>query len=441
VPTFGGADQRVVQPFSYPRGFFGVPTIAPAAINAQLFPGGLCVSTNLTDAQIAAGNVACPFSPGLFIGIDRLNKVVAPGHALIPANAVINITNVQQLSGLSPQQFADQASVAVGKTPGFFFWGPFGALTHAAIPPQLFPTSIDGSFDTPYTTSVSIGVQREIGKDLVVQADYYHREINNLLGIRQSNLTFNSRAGARTFLPPFTAGAIATFGPWYSGVYDALILSFNKRLSRRFVLNGDYAFAKETDNQLGINALPSDSFIGVAPVVTSVEPGNVIRTNANGPYTRANGRFVAGAGSFVYGPDLDKGPSDLSVDHTFQLNGLVVLPWQLQISGIFRAQSGFHYSRTGSSADPDGNGTLNGIDLGPGRNAFTSPAYVNLDMRFTKRFDIGERVKVHALFELFNVFNRQNPAAIETVLNSPNFGRLKQVLPGREGQIGLRVEF
>lgn len=439
VPSFGGADQRVVQPFSYPRGFFGVPTIAPAAINASLFPGGLCVSTNLTDAQIAAGNIACPFSPGLFIGIDRLNKVVAPGHALIPANAVINIANIQQLSGLSPQQYADQASIAVGKTPGFFFWGPFGALTHAAIPPQLFPTSIDGSFDTPYTTSVGIGVQREIGKDLVVQIDYYHREINNLLGVRQSNLTFNSRAGARTFLPPFTAGAIATFGPWYSGVYDGLIVSFNKRLSRRFVLNGDYAYAKETDNQMGINNLPSDSFIGVAPVVSSTENG-VLRTNANGPYTRANGRFVAAAGSFVYGPDLDKGPSDLAVDHTFQLNGLVYLPWQVQISGIFRAQSGFHYSRTGSSADPDGNGTLQGIDLVAGRNAFTSPAYVNLDMRFTKRFDIGERFKVHALFEFFNLLNRQNPAAVETVAPT-TFGTLKQILPGREGQIGLRIEF
>ena len=439
VPSFGGADQRAVQPFSYPRGFFGVPTIAPAAINASLFPGGLCVSPNLTDAQIAAGNVACPFSPGLFIGIDRLNKVVAPGHALIPANAVINIANIQQLSGLTPQQFLDQASISVGKAPGFFFWGPFGALTHAAIPPQLFPTRIDGSFDTPYTNSVGIGVQREFGKDLVVQVDYFHREMNNILGVRHSNLTFNSRAGARTFLPPFTAGAIATFGPWYSGVYDAVIVSFNKRLSRRFVLNGDYAYAKETDNQLGINALPSDSFIGVAPVVSSVEAG-VPRTNANGPYTRANGRFVAAAGSFVYGPDLDKGPSDLSVDHSFQLNGLVLLPWQVQISGIFRAQSGFHYSRTGSSADPDGNGTLNGIDLGPGRNAFTSPAYVNLDMRFTKRFDIGERFKVHALFEFFNLLNRQNPAAVETV-TSTNFGTLKQVLPGREGQIGLRIEF
>src|SRR5262249_11948015 len=140
------------------------------------------------------------------------------------------------------------------------------------------------------------------------------------------------------------------------------------------------------------------------------------------------------------GPNLDKGPSDLSVNHTFQLNGLLLLPWQIQLSGIFRAQSGFHYSRTGSSADPDGNGTLNGIDLGPGRNGFTSPPYVNLDMRFTKRFDIGERVKIHALFEFFNLLNRQNRAAVETV-GIPTFGQLKQVLPGREGQIGFRVEF
>src|ERR1700752_4560762 len=105
VPAFGGADRRVVQPFSYPRGFFGVPTLAPAAINASLFPGGLCVSPNLTDAQITTGNVACPFSPGLFIGIDRLNKVVAGGHALIPAGVVINVNNIQQLSGLSPDQY------------------------------------------------------------------------------------------------------------------------------------------------------------------------------------------------------------------------------------------------------------------------------------------------------------------------------------------------
>ncbi len=440
VPAFGGADRRVVQPFSYPRGFFGVPTLAPAAINASLFPGGLCVSPNLTDAQIAAGNVACPFSPGLFIGIDRLNRVVAPGHSLIPANAVINLSNIQSLSGLTPDQYLAQAATAVGKTPGFFFWGPFGALSHAAIPAQLFPTDIDRSFETPFTESLSIGLQQEI-KNLVFEVDYYHRNIKNLLGVRETNIAFSSRASSRSFLPPFTAGPIQTFGPWYEGEYDGLIVSFTRRFSRRFTLSGNYAFAEETDNQLGVTTLPSDSFVGIAPLVTETGTG---RTNASGSFTRANGRFVAQAGTFVNGPDLDKGPSDLSVAHTFQINGLVELPWQFQVSGIFRTQSGFHYSRQPLALeDADGDGTFNAIDHGPGRNAFTSPAFINLDMRVAKRFNITERVKVQALFELFNVFNRQNPAAVQVqqnIVNSP-FGSLRQVLPGREGQVGLRLEF
>lgn len=439
VPAFGGADRRVVQPFSYPRGFYGVPTLAPALINSTLFPGGLCVSPNLTDAQITAGNLACPFSAGLFIGIDRLNRVVAPGHAFIPANSVINISNIQSLSGLSPDQYLLQAAAAVGKAPGFFFWGPFGALSHAAIPAQLFPTDIDRSFKTPFTSSISIGVQQEI-KNVVIEADYYHRKMNNLLGLRETNISFASRASSRQFLPPFTAGPIRTFGPWYEGTYDGFVISFTRRFARRFTLSGNYAFADETDNQLGINSLPSDSFVGIAPVVTESITG---RTNANSSFVRANGRFVAQANTFVNGPDLDKGPSDLSVDHTFQLNGLLELPWQFQVSGIFRAQSGFHFSQQGASEDPDGDGTFNTINHGPGRNAFTAPPFVNLDLRVAKRFNLTERVKLQALFEFFNVFNRQNPAAVETrpgVTGSP-FNSLRQVLPGREGQVGLRLEF
>jgi hypothetical protein len=440
VPVFGGADRRVVQPFSYPRGFFGVPTLAPAAINASLFPGGLCVSPNLTDAQIAAGNIVCPFSPGLFIGVDRLNGVVAPGHALIPANAVINISNIQALSGLTPDQYLVQAAAAVGKAPGFFFWGPFGALSHNAIPAQLFPTDIDRSFKTPFTSSISIGVQQEI-KNVVIEADFYHRKMNNLLGIREANISFASRAASRQFLPPFTAGPIRTFGPWYEGTYNGLVISFTRRFARRFMLNGSYAFADETDNQLGIDTLPSDSFVGIAPIVTESGTG---RTNQNSSFVRANGRFVAKAGTFVNGPDLDKGPSDLSVDHTLQLNGLLELPWQFQVSGIFRAQSGFHFSRQALALeDPDGDGTFNVIDHGPGRNAFTAPPYVNLDLRVGKQFKITERVKLQTLFEFFNVFNRQNAAAVETRQNTVNspFGSLRQVLPGREGQVGVRLEF
>jgi len=353
---------------------------------------------------------------------------------------VINISNIQQISGLSPDQYLLQAAAAIGKPAGFFFWGPFGVLSHAAIPAQLFPTDIDRSFKTPFTTSYGIGVQREIGKSIVVTADFYHRNMNDMLGIREANIAFQSRSNARQFLPPFTAGPIRTFGPWYEGTYDALVLSFTKRFSKRFQLSGNYAFADQTDNQLGINSLPTDNFIGIAPVVSSTEAG-VLRTNANGGYTRANGRFVAAAGSFVNGPDLDKGPSDLSVDHTFQINGLLELPWQVQLSGIFRAQSGFHYSRTGSASDPDGNGTLTGIDFVAGRNAFTAPPFANLDMRFAKRIDFTERLKMQVMLEFFNILNRQNTASVFTTGSDPNFGKKAQVLPGREGQFGFRFEF
>ncbi len=445
VPAFGGADRRVVQPFSYPRGFYGVPTLVVALVNGSLFPpNGLCVSPNLTDAQIASSGATCPVGPSQpYVGIDRLNRVVAAGRQPIAANAVINQANVQSLSGLTPDQYLTQAAAAVGMANGFFFWGPFGALTHGAVPAQLAPTAVDANFATPYTIAFSVGVQRELGKNLVLEADYHHREIKNILGLRQANLRFQSRVTGRSFDPPFTAGPITTYGPYYQGKYDAVVLSLNKRMSNRFLLGANYTYARSTDNNLGVNTLPSDSFVGIVPQVTETSTG---QSNANGSFTASNGRFVAQAGTFLNGPDFDKGPSDLSLDHIFQVNGLVELPWQFQIGGIFRAQSGFHFSRNANpTEDPDGNGTFNTIDhgSGAGRNAFTAPAYVNLDMRFAKRFDIGERVKVQVLFEFFNMFNRKNAAAVEQNAQSAvtPFGRPVQVLPGREGQIGFRVEF
>jgi len=63
-------------------------------------------------------------------------------------------------------------------------------------------------------------------------------------------------------------------------------------------------------------------------------------------------------------------------------------------------------------------------------------------MRFAKRIDFTERVKLQVLFEFFNLLNRQNPAAVFTSLQQPDiFGTKAQVLPGREGQIGFRFEF
>lgn len=447
VPAYGGTDQRNVQYFVFPRLFYGSPSFVSSIAMLSGLPGG-CFSNslvgNLTDAQIAASGARCPVVPSLpFIGIDRLNTVVAAGHAPIPANSVVTVDNVQTLTGLTPQEYADRASAAIGQSQGYFTFGPTGHLTNIIIPAQLRPTAIADSFDTPHTLGYNVGVQRELTTDMAIEVDYFHRDIRNLLGIRSANIAFESRVLGRRFLPPFTTGPIITFGPFYEGVYDALIVNFNKRFSRRFMLGASYTYAQATDNSLGINSHPSDAFIGTVPVVTEPSTG---RSNADGPFTRANGTLVQAAGTFLNGPDRDKGPSDLSVDHVFQANGMVELPYEIQVSGIFRAQSGFRFSQAAPSGvlvDPDGDGSANGIDINAGRNAFTAPPFVNLDMRVAKRFNVTSGVKAQVLLEFFNVLNRQNPAAVgrrQGVELEP-FGRAIQVLPGREGQIGFRIEF
>jgi hypothetical protein len=453
IPDFGGANLFRNQTVSFPRLFYGDPSTVPRL-------GGLCPSSFQTDAQIAAGGATCPVAGSTLLGVDHLNTVVAPGHAPIPANSVVSQNNVQTLTGLNPQQFADAASTAVGRQPGFFFWGGFGNLTMNFLAPKIFliPITVDPGFATPYTRAVHLGLQREITDNVVVFADYHHRDIRNILGIRTANLAFEARIPglAGTLQPGTGTRPIMSYGPWYEGTYDAFSFGMRKRLSKRFTMDAAYTWTNAIDNALnssfvsevqtglGAGALavrgPTDSFVGIPPVVKDPVTG---KTNDNGPFTASNGNPVPQAGKFYNGPDLDRGPSDLALNQTLLLNGVVRLPWQFEISGIFRAQSGFHFTAgLPLPIDVDGDGTINGVDFLSGRNHFQAPGYANLDMRFSKRFAIRERVRFQVITEFFNLLNRANPAAVEQLQNlSTPLGKPIQFLPGREGQVGLRIEF
>jgi hypothetical protein len=456
VPPFGGANLAQIQPLSYPRLFSGVPTIAPV-----ILPPNLCLSPTQTDAQLAASGATCPFGPLPYYGIDHLNKVVAPGHAVIPTNSVVNLGNIQQLSGLTPDAYLAGADAAIGVPADFLFWGPFGVLSYNVTTPSAFPVTIDPSFATPYTRSVTFGVQRQLTNDLVVTADYYHKGIENILGTRETDLSFANRVPGGGKTPGFVNG----YGPWYTGTYDAGIFALTKRLSHRFTIGGSYAYVSEHDDalcsSLGTTAISAgcyatDSFRGIPPVVSSPTGTDVLTgrpcggTNATAAFftcstKSAFGNYVPVAGKFYDGATLDSGPSDFALRHTFEVHGLVTLPWKLQFSSVFRAQSGFRYSQTsGLGTDQDGNGQFNGRDLQTGRNSFTAPPFVNMDMRVARTFVIREKFKLQALFEFFNLFNNANPAAIQLhkqpVAGVP-FGTVSQVLPGREGQIGLKLEF
>jgi outer membrane receptor protein involved in Fe transport len=461
IPGFGGAN-LVKQTFlSFPRLFYGDPSILTILFASEGLPVP-CASANLSDAQIQSMGLKCPakFPNGTnqpLYGFDHLNTVVAPGHAPIPANAVVNVNNVQALTGFTPQQFADAVSAAVGVAPGIFSYDSFGNLTigSKAFPTSGIPINVDSAFKTPYTNGFSVGLQRQISSSAMIQIDYFHKSIDDILGVRDTNLAFEARIKGHTgeTVPvgsPLTFG----YGPWFRGTYDAIGLGLTKRMSKSFALNANYTWTHETDNALNSNFVsdlqtglgaafaaatgPTDSFVGMTTLVTDPITG---QTNANGPFTASNGNPIPKAGIFYNGPNLDKGPSDLALNHTFLLYSLVQLPWKMDFSGIFRAQSGFHYTAEfANPPDVDGDGHFNGVDFLRGRNHFVAPPFVNFDMRIAKRFDFRERVRLHAYLEFFNLLNRANPAAVSGLPTS-QFAQVLQVLPGREGQVGIRIDF
>ena len=481
IPGFGGANIQRERLLSFPRLFYGNPTTLTSLFQTLGRPT-VCVSNAQTQAQVQASGATCPNGLGTTLyGIDYLNNVVAPGHAPIPANATVNIGNIQQLSGYTPDQFLAAADAAVSNFAGsdtadfptvpanYWTWDPFGNLTTIGgingTAGQV-PVSVDPKFKVPHTLNYHAGIQHQFGSNMLVTFDYYHKNIHDITTLRATNLAFEARmpGHANELVPGTGSKRIESFGPWGAGTYDAFTIGFQKRMSQRFTIQANYTFTHAVDNVLnstltseiqngeGVNFLAiaglSDSFVGVVPQVTDANSG---QTNATGAFINSNGNPVPAAGTFYNGANIDNGPSDLSLAHTFMTHGILQLPWKVELSGILRAQSGFHFGVSPANGGPDfdGDGLFNGAGLnfvGQGalyaRNSQTAPAFFNVDMRVAKRFNLGERVKAQVLFEMFNLFNRDNTAAVQGLEGgTPPLGSTLQYLPGREGQIGVRVEF
>ena len=480
IPGFGGANIQRERLLSFPRLFYGNPTILTSYFQTLGRPT-VCVSNNLTQAQITAQDLTCPNGLGTtYYGIDYLNSVVAAGHAPVPANTPVNMSNVQQLTGYTPDQFLTAADTAVANLAGtntsitvpanYWSWDPFGNLTTIGGingTAGLVPISVDPGFKVPHTFNYHVGFQRQIGSDMVITADYYHKDIEDITTVRATNLAFDARMPGFTndLIPGTGPKRIESYGPWGAGTYDGFTIGFQKRMSHNFTIQATYTYTHATDDVLnstltseiqsgeGVNFAAiyglSDSYVGKVPTVTDSNTG---QSNASGSFINSQGNFVPNAGTYYNGARIDGGPSDLSLSQTFLIHSIVQLPWKIELAGIFRAQSGFRFSVSPASGGPDfdGDGLFNGQGLyyqGLGdplyaRNSQTAPPFVNMDMRIAKRFNIDDRVKAQVLFEFFNLFNRDNPAAVQGLEGgAPSLGSTLQYLPGREGQIGVRFDF
>jgi len=80
-----------------------------------------------------------------------------------------------------------------------------------------------------------------------------------------------------------------------------------------------------------------------------------------------------------------------------------------------------------------------------GRNTYDGPGYNNVDFTFAKFFTtpwfFGERMKIEAKGEVYNLFNRSNLISVSSDLSSGSFGKATNQLPPRSLQLHLRGSF
>jgi hypothetical protein len=208
-----------------------------------------------------------------------------------------------------------------------------------------------------------------------------------------------------------------TYGAFYDGKYDAVIVTAVKRFRGRFQFQANYTYAKATDNLLNSN-------LGLG---LGAQGGGALPTDN-------------------LDLEFDRGNSDLAVRHTFVTSGVAMLPAGFSFSGVLRATSGAFFSAsTSPTIDYDGDGIASRRPRGTTRNEFEGPSTLNLDLRVEKSFRVASLMDASLILEGFNVTNAKNPRLIDPsyVSGAPSatFGDVLVPLPGRELQLGVRLKF
>jgi hypothetical protein len=256
---------------------------------------------------------------------------------------------------------------------------PLGGLTFDDFKSRGIPAAfivLTKDFRTPVNDQVSVGVARQLGDRYAVQADFVHADgrdepLNYVMNFFQdpaTGLPLNPAVHGRPY-PQYTNIT------WNTSLgksrYDGLQLGVNGR-GARYSFQASYTLSVTKDNH-----------------------------NSNRGGSTPTNPF-----------DLDKEYTYSGSDqrHRFVLNGLVTLPYDIQVAGIFFAGS----PRTidvGTTLDPFGLGyTSRWLDASGRilpRNSERTDSDYKLDLRLARTFAVG-RVRVQGIAEVFNVFNREN---------------------------------
>jgi hypothetical protein len=279
---------------------------------------------------------------------------------------------------------------------------------------------IDNDLQNPMVHQVNFGVQQELGGDFLVRADYLHNQGTHFIIGRVIGTVPNPVVGGPDVVKNLESSVRTK--------YDGLLLSLEKRFSRRYQLRASYTLSR-TNNFANDDQIPF----------------------SNGPIDSSN---LA----------LEYGPTPNDQRHRFSFSGVFQLPKGFRVSPILMLAS----SVPMDILLPDGSSRVCELPRNAGARQFHTGAQLNaaltqinaaggsrcpnadptmgfkprvllplvrddvkfgdnfssLDLRVSKVFRIGERFTIEPIAEVFNLFNVTNVLGFSNV----NYSGFRNVL-------------
>jgi outer membrane receptor protein involved in Fe transport len=259
---------------------------------------------------------------------------------------------------------------------------------------------IDNGLQNPMVQQMNLGVQREFGRNYVLRADYLHNYGTHfIIGRTIGVVPLNPVVGGPDLVKNLESSVKTK--------YDGLLLSFEKRFSRRHQFRASYTLSK-TFNYANDDQIPF----------------------SNGPLDSSN-------------LQREYGPTPNDQRHRFVFSGAFDLPYGFNLAPIFTLASGVPMD----ILLPDGTSRIPALQRNAGGRLFHSGAELNtfiqqlnagggvagtplplvrddarfndsfnsFDLRVSKVFTIGERVKLEPIAEVFNLFNVTNVLGVSNV--------------------------
>lgn len=370
------------------------------------------IATDRNNIAPRAGFAWSPSSRTVVRGSYGLFYDRVPLRAL--ANALLSSGNSTMLSDASQVTVSlSPAQIGAPVFPSVLGSRPAGVLVNF--------TTMDRRIPNAYSTQGSFEIEQQLGSRTTVSAGYEHLRGIHLIASINQNAPQCVAAGSNNGCRP---NAVFANNSQYRGAgdsyYDGLQLSLVQRPARWGSFRVSYTYSKSLNN------------VGEFFFSGPLDAFNIWRDYARSDDDQRH--RVVFSGVVQSSAKASRNGWD-RLSHGWQMSGTLQYYSALPLNITTGANT-----IQGTVGRPLVNGEPIGRNTGVGSDLF------NVSVRASRRFAVGERVKLEALAEAFNALNHRNNLTKNGVLGTgvsplPTFGVVTAVNDPRAVQLGLRVGF